>query len=52
MVAYMEAEAVDGVKRVRYVLRCRSCGLRRVLQDVRLRRSPQGVRVSVIRTRF
>ncbi len=52
MSAYMEAEAIDGVKRVRYVLRCKACGFRTVLQDVSLKKTPRGVCVSVIRTRF
>lgn len=52
MMAFMEAENVDGAKRVRYVLRCKSCGYRNVLQDITLRKSPQGVFVSIMRHRF
>ncbi len=50
LTAYTETEVRDGVRRVRYVLRCRACSFRRVLQDVTLRKSPRGVSVSVTRT--
>ncbi len=44
---YSETELSNGIKLTRYVVRCKTCGFRDVLQEVELRRSDEGVFVSV-----
>ncbi|MCD6323667.1 MAG: hypothetical protein J7L55_00965 [Desulfurococcales archaeon] len=44
---YVEAEGYDGVRTVRYVLRCKSCGYRKVLQEVTIRKGSDGIIISV-----
>lgn len=44
---YSEAELSNGNKLTRYVVRCKSCGFRDVIQEVELRRSNEGIFISV-----
>jgi len=43
MTYYSEAEGLNGSKVVRYIIKCRSCGYREVLQEVEVRRSRRGL---------
>ncbi len=44
---YIEAEKINGVRNSRYVIRCKYCGYRNVLQEVMVKKTPQGVIVSI-----
>lgn len=46
---YGEAELSNGYKVARYVIKCRACGYREVLQEVTLRKSENGIVVEVIK---
>ncbi|MCD6278304.1 MAG: hypothetical protein J7J11_01335 [Desulfurococcales archaeon] len=43
MTYYSEAEGLNGSKVIRYIIKCRSCGYREVLQEVEVRRSRRGL---------
>ncbi len=44
---YVESEGSDGMRITRYVLRCKSCGYRKVLQEVMIKKTPEGVIISI-----
>jgi len=48
---HIEAEVIDGVKKVRYVLRCRYCGYRKVQQELTLKKTPQGVVITRVKAK-
>jgi C4-type Zn-finger protein len=49
MRTYIEAENNhDGHRVIRYILRCGYCGFKNVLQEVSVRKTPQGVLISTI----
>lgn len=46
---YGEIELSNGYKVARYVIKCRACGYREVLQEVTLRKSENGITVEVVK---
>ncbi|MEO3993516.1 MAG: hypothetical protein QN229_04380 [Desulfurococcaceae archaeon TW002] len=46
---YGEVELSNGYKVARYVIKCRACGYREVLQEVILRKKESGVAVAVVK---
>ncbi len=44
---YVETEGGNGIKTIRYVLRCKACGYRQVLQEVMIRKTSEGVIISL-----
>lgn len=44
---YGEVELSNGYKVVRYVIKCRACGYREVLQEVKLKKGEDGILVEV-----
>lgn len=47
---YGEIELSNGYKVTRYVIKCRACGYREVLQEVILKRRESGVAVEVVKS--
>ena len=44
---YVEKEENNSGKIIKYVLKCRSCGYREVLQEIVIKRTSEGVIISV-----
>lgn len=47
---YGEVELSDGYKVARYVIKCRACGYREVLQEVMLKKKEDGIAVEVVKS--
>lgn len=43
MLYYSESEGYDSSKVVRYIIRCKSCGFREVLQEVEIKKVQRGL---------
>ncbi len=43
MLYYSESEGYDSSKVVRYIIRCKSCGFREVLQEVEVKKVQRGL---------
>jgi len=46
---YGEVELSNGYKLARYVIKCKACGYRKVLQEVILRKRDDGIAVEVVK---
>ena len=45
MTYYSESEGYDSSKVVRYIIKCKSCGFREVLQEVEVKRVQRGLMI-------
>ncbi|MEM0038370.1 MAG: hypothetical protein QXS42_01630 [Zestosphaera sp.] len=44
---YGEAELANGHKLARYIIKCKSCGYRDVIQEVKITKASEGVTITV-----